>query len=368
MAKRDYYDVLGVSKGATAEEIKKAYRKMAIQYHPDKNPDDKAAEEKFKEAAEAYDVLGTAEKRQKYDQFGHQAFGAGAGGFGGGGMNMEDIFSHFGDIFGDAFGGGFGGGGRGQARGNNLRVRVKMSLEEIALGVEKKIKIKRAVSAEGLTFKSCTTCHGQGQITRVQNTILGQMRTASVCPSCQGSGKLVDKKPDGVGSDGLERIEEVVSIRIPAGVQDGMQLRVTGKGNVSFAGGAAGDLIVAIEEEEHADLKRDGNHLHFELFLSFTEAALGTSVDVPTVQGKARVKIDAGTQSGRTLRLRGKGLPSVDSYGHGDQLIHVQVWTPKHLSPEEKALLEKLKDAKNFQPNPTANDRGFFDRVREMFS
>jgi molecular chaperone DnaJ len=369
MAKRDYYEVLGVNKQSSAEEIKKAYRKLAIQYHPDKNPDNKEAEEKFKEAAEAYEVLSTPDKRQKYDQFGHQAFGPGAGGAGGG-MNMDDIFSHFGDIFGDAFGGAFGGfgGGRGGAvRGSNLRVRVRLTLEEIATGVEKKIKIKRALPAAGVTFKTCDTCGGQGQVTRIQNTILGQMRTAAVCPNCQGSGKKVDQRPAGVGPDGLEKVEEVVSIRIPAGVQDGMQLRVAGKGNSAAGGGAAGDLIVAIEEEEHDSLKRDGQTLHFELFLSIPDAALGASVDVPTLQGKARVKIEPGTQSGKVLRLKGKGLPSVDSYGTGDLLIHVQVWTPRSLSAEERSLLEKLRESKNFEPNPNASDKGFFDRIKDMF-
>jgi molecular chaperone DnaJ len=369
MAKRDYYEVLGVTRQSSADEIKKAYRKMAIQYHPDKNPGNKEAEDKFKEAAEAYEILSSPEKKQKYDQFGHQAFSGGGGA--GGGMNMDDIFSHFGDIFGDAFGGafgGFGGGGRGGAvRGSNLRVRVKLTLEEIATGVEKKMKIKRAVPAEGVTFKTCDTCGGHGQVTRVQNTILGQMRTASVCPSCQGSGKKVDQRPSGVGPDGLEKVEEVVSIRIPAGVQDGMQLRVAGKGNMAPGGGAAGDLIVAIEEDEHDQLKRDGQTLHYELFLSLPEAALGARVEVPTLQGKARVKIDAGTQSGKVLRLKGKGLPSVDSYGTGDLLIHIQVWTPKNLSNEEKAILESWRNSKNFTPTPSASDKGFFDRIRDMF-
>ena len=371
MSKRDYYEVLGVSKGASAEEIKKAYRKMAIQYHPDKNPGDAAAEEKFKEAAEAYEVLSSPEKRQKYDQFGHQAFGAGSGGFGGGGMNMDDIFSHFGDIFGDAFGGAFGGfggrGGGGANRGANLRVRVKLSLEEIANGVEKKIKIRRAVPAEGLTFKTCGTCGGSGQVTRVQNTILGQMRTASACPSCQGAGKTIDKRPDGVGPDGLERHDEVVSVKIPAGVQDGMQLRVQGKGNHGPAGGPAGDLIVSIEEEPHEVLVRGGNNLHFELHVSFPDAALGTSVEVPTVSGKVRMKIDPGTQSGKTLRLKGKGLPSLEGYGQGDQLIHVAVWTPKSLTNDEKELLEKLNQSERFQPRPGAGDKSFFDKVKDLF-
>ncbi|NVK28517.1 MAG: molecular chaperone DnaJ [Flavobacteriia bacterium] len=375
MAKRDFYDILGVSKSASADEIKKAYRKLAIKYHPDKNPDDAEAEAKFKEAAEAYEVLGNAEKRQKYDQYGHQAFGAGAGGgFGGGGMSMDDIFSHFGDIFGGAFGGGgggfggFSGGTRGGARrGSNLRVRVKLTLEEIANGVEKKIKLKRSVGADGLTFKTCQTCHGSGQVQRVQNTILGQMRTASACPTCQGTGKIVDKRPAGVGPDGLERKDETVSIKIPAGVMDGMQLRVSGKGNEGPMGGPAGDLMVLIEEEEHESLKRDGNNLHFDMYITFPTAAMGGSVEIPTINGRARVKVDAGTQSGKVLRLKGKGLPSVEGYGNGDLLVHLNVWTPKKLSPEEKKTLESLEQSENFQPNPGRHEKGFFERVKDMF-
>lgn len=373
MAKQDFYDILGVSKSASQEEIKKAYRKLAIKYHPDKNPDNPEAEQKFKEAAEAYEVLGNPEKRQKYDQFGHQAFGPGGGGFGGGGMSMDDIFSHFGDIFGGAFGGGGGfggfggGGGSRQRKGSNLRVRVRLTLEEIANGVEKKIKIKRAVAADGLTFKTCSTCHGTGQVQRVQNTILGQMRTASACPTCHGSGKTVDNRPPGVGPDGLERKDETVAIKIPAGVMDGMQLRVSGKGNEGPMGAPAGDLMVLIEEEESKDFKRDGNNLHYDMYISFPVAAMGGSVDIPTVGGKARIKVDAGTQSGKVLRLKGKGLPSVEGYGTGDLLVHLNVWTPKKLSPEEKKMMEKLEEAENFQPNPGRHDKGFFDRVKDMF-
>ncbi|GGH65752.1 molecular chaperone DnaJ [Phaeocystidibacter marisrubri] len=373
MAKRDFYDILGVGKSASQDEIKKAYRKLAIKYHPDKNPDDAEAEAKFKEAAEAYEVLGNPEKRQKYDQFGHQAFGAG-GGFGGGGMNMDDIFSHFGDIFGGAFGGGggfggFGGGGGGSRhqRGSNLRVRVKLTLEDIAHGVEKKIKIRRATAADGVSYKTCSTCHGSGQVQRVQNTILGQMRTASACPTCHGTGKTIDKKPAGVGADGLERKEETVSIKIPAGVVDGMQLRVSGKGNAGPMGGPAGDLMVLIEEEEHPTLKRDGNNLHFDMYITFPTAAMGGSVEIPTITGKARVKVDAGTQSGKVLRLKGKGLPSVEGYGTGDLLVHLNVWTPKNLSSEEKKILEQLQNSDNFQPHPGKNEKGFFERVKDMF-
>jgi len=376
MAKRDYYDVLGVSKSSSQDEIKKAYRKVALKFHPDRNPDDKDAEEKFKEAAEAYDVLGNEEKRRKYDQFGHQAFGAGAGGGGGFHGNMNDIFDMFGDIFGgQGGGGGFGGfggfggggGGRRQVKGSNLRIKVKLTLEEIAEGVEKKIKIRRAKVADGVTFKTCSTCNGAGQVQQVTNTILGQMRTAATCSTCNGAGKIVDKKPSGVGSDGLERKEEVVSVKIPAGVQDGMQLRVGGKGNDAL-GGVPGDLIVLIEEIEHEHLTRDGENLHYELNLSFPDAALGTAVEIPTVSGMVKVTIDGGTQPGKILRLKNKGLPSVQGYGRGDQLIHVNVWVPKNLSSEEKKAIELLKKSSNFTPNPGKSDKGFFDRVKEMFS
>ena len=374
MAKRDFYDILGVSKSSSQDEIKKAYRKVALKYHPDRNPDDKEAEDKFKEAAEAYDVLGNEEKRRKYDQFGHQAFGAGAGG-GGFHGNMNDIFDMFGDIFGGGGGGGFGGGFGGfggggrqrQAKGSNLRIKVKLTLEEIAEGVEKKIKIRRAKVADGVTFKTCPTCNGAGQVQQVTNTILGQMRTAATCSACNGAGKTVDQKPSGVGSDGLERKEEVVAVKIPAGVQDGMQLRVGGKGNDAL-GGVPGDLIVLIEEIPHDSLTRDGENLHYELTMSFPEAALGTSVEIPTVSGIVKINIDKGTQPGKILRLKNKGLPSVQGYGRGDQLIHINVLVPKNLSNDEKKALEKLKESKNFEPNPGKSDKGFFDRVKEMFS
>lgn len=370
MAKRDFYDILGVSKGATAEEIKKAYRKVALKYHPDRNPGDKESEEKFKEAAEAYEVLSNPEKRQRYDQFGHQAFGPGAGGFGGGQhMNMDDIFSMFGDVFGGHFGGfgggGFGGGG--VARGSNLRIKVKMNLEEIANGAEKKLKIRRMVQADGLTFKTCTTCRGAGQVTRVTNTMLGQMRTSSTCPTCHGSGKTVDHRPPGVSPDGLEAKEEVVSVKIPAGVVDGMQLKMGGKGNEGPMGGQAGDLIILIEEETHPELTRDGENIHYELYISFPDAVLGTTAEVPTIGGKARIKIDPGTQSGKVLRLRGKGVPSVEGYNRGDQLVHINVWTPKKLSPEQMAQLEKLRNDENFKPQPGRSEKNFFERMKEMF-
>ena len=369
MAKRDYYDVLGVNKNSSQDEIKKAYLKVALKNHPDRNPDDKEAEDRFKEAAEAYDILGNEEKRRKYDQFGHQAFGAGAGG-GGFHGNMNDIFDMFGDIFGGGGGFGcFGGGGarQRQAKGSNLRIKVKLTLEEIADCVEKKIKIRRAKVAEGVTFKTCPTCNGAGQVQQVTNTILGQMRTAATCSTCNGAGKIVDQKPSGVGSDGLERKEEVVAVKIPGGVQYGMQLRVGGKGNEAL-GCIPGDLIVLIEEIPHDSLTRDGENLHYELTLSFPDAALGTSVEIPTVSGSVKINIDKGTQPGKILRLKNKGLPSVQGYGRGDQLIHINVWVPKNLSNEEKKTLEGLKESKNFEPNPGKSDKGFFDRVKEMFS
>ena len=372
MAKRDYYEILGVSKSASDSEIKKAYRKVAIQFHPDKNPDDKEAEGKFKEAAEAYDVLSNPEKKRKYDQFGHQAFQGGSG-FGGHGMNMDDIFSHFGDIFGGGGFGGFGGfgggGGSGHAqRGSNLRVKVKLTLEEIANGAEKKLKIKRSVAAEGLTFKTCPVCKGAGQVTRVANTILGQMRTASTCNNCSGSGKIVDKKPAGVGADGLERKEEVVSVKIPAGVADGMQLRVSGKGNSAPMGGPAGDLFVLIEEIPHEQLTRDGENVHYDMYVSFPDAVLGNSAEIPTIGGKAKIKIEPGVQSGKILRLKGKGLPRIEGFGKGDLLVHINVWTPKDLNSEQRKMMEKMQREENYAPNPGRNEKSFFEKMKEMFS
>lgn len=374
MSKRDYYEVLGVSKGASESEIKKAYRKMALKYHPDKNPDDKAAEEKFKEAAEAYEVLSTPEKKQRYDQFGHAGMGGAAGGGFGGGMNMEDIFSQFGDIFGGGGGGFesfFGGGGRGgrrRVKGSNLRIRIKLNLEEVANGVDKKIKVQKLVQADGVTYNTCGICHGSGQVTRVANTILGQMQTASTCPSCNGQGKSIDKRPKGTDANGMLKQEEVVSINIPAGVEDGMQLKVSGKGNAAPFDGIPGDLLVLIEVEEHKSLKREGQNLHFDCYINMADAALGSSVEIPTVSGKVKVKIEEGTQSGKILRLRGKGLPSVNGYGTGDLLIHINVWTPQNLSKEEKSFFEKCRESKSFNPNPTQEDKSFFDRVKEMFN
>ncbi len=370
MAKRDYYEVLGVSKSASKDEIKKAYRKLAIKYHPDKNPGDHEAEDKFKEAAEAYEVLSNDEKKAKYDRFGHAGMG-GAGGFGGQGMNMEDIFEHFGDIFGGAFGFGGGGGGRGEPRmrrGSNLRVRVKLTLEEIANGAEKKIKVNKLVQAEGVEYATCSTCGGSGRVTRVTQTFLGQMQTASACPNCQGTGKQIKSSKAGVLPDGLERKEVIIPIEIPAGVEEGMQLSVRGKGNDGPMGGPAGDLLVLIEEVPHEHFSRDGNNLHYDLYLNFADAALGESYEIPTISGKAKIKIAAGTHSGKILRLKGKGLPSVNGYGTGDLLVHVNVWTPQDLSSEEKKMLEQLKTSGNFRPNPTGNEKGFFSKMKEFFS
>lgn len=366
--KRDYYEVLGVSKGATASEIKKAYRKLALKYHPDKNPDNEEAEEKFKEAAEAYEVLSNDEKRQRYDQFGHAGVdGAAGGGFGG--MNMDDIFSQFGDIFGGHFGGGFGGRSRQRtARGSNLRIKIKLNLEDVASGARKKIRVNKLVNAKGVTFQNCSTCKGTGRVQRVTQTFLGAMQTATTCPNCQGTGKIIDKKPAGADAQGLERQEEVIEIDIPAGVEDGMQLSVRGKGNAGPFDGIPGDLMVVIEVKEHEELRRDGQNLHFDAYVSFPDAALGGTIEVPTISGKARIKIEPGTQSGKMLRLKGKGLPSVQSYGVGDQFVHINVWTPKKLSKEEKELLQKLQTSDNFQPHPDGNEKSFFQRVKDMFS
>ncbi|HRP54105.1 MAG TPA: molecular chaperone DnaJ [Fluviicola sp.] len=369
MEKRDYYEVLGISKSASEADIKKAYRKMAIKYHPDKNPGDKQAEEKFKEAAEAYEVLSDPNKKSRYDQFGHAGLG-GNGGFGGGGMNMEDIFSQFGDIFGAGFGGSFGGsrgGGQRTVRGTNLRVKMKLTLEEIAEGVSKKIKVNKLVNAEGVTYKNCSTCNGTGRITRVAQTFLGAMQTQSVCNTCQGAGKMIDKKPADADNQGLKRQEEVIDLDIPAGVEDGMQLNVTGKGNAGPFNGIPGDLIIVIEEQEHPELRREGEHLHYEAFVSFIDAVLGENIEIPTISGKVKIKIDPGTQSGKTLRLKGKGLPILQGYGHGDLFVHIQVWTPKKVSKEERELLEKLKASENFKPNPTHAEKGFFQRMKDMF-
>ena len=381
MEKRDYYEVLGVSKSADATEIKKAYRKVALKYHPDKNPGDKEAEEKFKEAAEAYDVLSNEEKRRRYDQFGHAGVGgAGQGGFGGG-MSMDDIFSQFGDIFG-SFGGfsGFGGFGGGRSarrvnRGTNLRVKVKMNLQEIATGVEKKIKVKKYVACQhcngtgakdGKSYSTCSTCKGSGQVTRVQNTILGAMQTTSTCPTCEGEGKIINEKCTFCNGEGVLMSEEVISINIPAGVGEGMQLSLSGKGNAARRGGVNGDLIVLIEEEEHPELVRDGNDLLYNVFIGYPEAVLGETVEIPTIEGKVKVKIEAGTQPGKILRLRGKGLPDVNGYGKGDLLAKVNVWIPKNLSKDEKKLVEKMKEAEGFKPG-SGDKKSIFSKMKDFF-
>jgi molecular chaperone DnaJ len=384
MSKRDYYDILGVSKGASADEIKKAYRKLAIKYHPDKNPDDKASEDKFKEAAEAYEVLSNPEKRQRYDQFGHAgAQGGFGGGYGGGGMNMEDIFSQFGDVFGggspfDSFfgGGGQSRGGRRVQRGSNLRIKVKLTLEEIANGVEKKVKVNKQVvcntcdgtgAKDKSSFSTCKTCGGSGAVRRVTNTILGQMQTTSTCPTCNGEGSTISSKCTTCHGDGVTRGEETISINIPAGVSEGMQLSMSGKGNAAPRGGVPGDLIILIEEVPHETLKREGINIIYDLHVSFVDAALGTSVEIPTIDGKARIKLEPGTQGGKILRLKGKGIPEVNSYHKGDQLIQVNIWTPKSINNEERELLEKLRASENFKPNPGKNEKSFFDRMKEYF-
>lgn len=368
--KRDYYEVLGVAKNANEADIKKAYRKLAIQYHPDKNPGDASAEDKFKEAAEAYEILSDAQKRAQYDRFGHAGMG-GAGGFGGGGgMNMEDIFSQFGDIFGGAFGGSFGGsrgGGQRSVKGSNLRVKIKLNLDEVAEGVKKKIKVNKLVNVDGVTFKTCTTCNGTGRITRVAQTFLGAMQTQSACHVCHGAGKSIDKKPAGTDENGLKRQEEVIEIEIPAGVEEGMQLSVTGKGNAAPFGGIPGDLIVVIEESEHPELKRESENLHYDAFVSIIDAILGESIEVPTVGGKVKIKVDPGTQSGKMLRLKGKGLPVLQGYGKGDLFVHINVWIPSKVSKEEKEILEKLKNSDHFNPNSENNQKSFFGRMKDMF-
>ncbi len=371
MAKRDFYEILGVSKGASPEEIKKAYRKIALKFHPDKNQGDPTAEDKFKEAAEAYEVLSNPEKRSRYDQFGHSGVNGG-GGYGGGGMSMEDIFSQFGDIFGggspfDSFFGGAGGRRGRQRRGSNLRIKLKLTLDEIANGVEKKIKVNRLITADGVTFKTCNTCGGAGQVRRTMNTMLGQMVSTSACPTCNGAGKIIDHKPTGVDNSGLMQKEEVIPIKIPAGVGDGMQLSMSGKGNEAPGGGPAGDLLILIEEVEHDLLKRDGNNVVYDLYISIIDAALGTSVEVPTISSRVKITIEPGTQSGKILRLKGKGVKDINGYETGDQLIHVNVWTPKALTPEERKTLEQLRESPNFVPKPGRNEKGFFEKMKEFF-
>ena len=367
--KEDYYDILGVSKSASAAEIKKAYRKKAIQFHPDKNPDDKNAEKQFKKAAEAYEVLSNEEKRAQYDRFGHAAFD-GSQGFGGGGMNMDDIFSQFGDIFGSAFGGGFGGfgGGSRRVKGANLRVRVRLTLEEMVQGVDKKIKIKRKIQAPGVRFSTCPSCQGSGQTMRITNTILGRMQTAATCPTCQGSGQVISNRPKGADAQGLIAQEETVSVKIPAGVEDGMQLKLSGKGNEAPGNGISGDMIVLIEVQDHPTLKREGDNLHMELYISMPEAILGASKEIQAVGGSVRIRLESGIQSGKILRLKGKGIPRLNGYGSGDLLVHVNVWTPQTLSKEQKQFFESAKEDGNFDQDPKKTDKSFFDKVKDMFS
>lgn len=383
--KRDYYEILGVSKNATADELKKAYRKVAMQYHPDRNPGDKSAEEKFKEAAEAYEVLSDPDKKAKYDRFGHQAFAPGTGGFHGGSANMEDIFSQFGDIFGDDIFGSFFGGGNGRrgggrahgTRGSNLRVKLKLTFEEAAKGVTKTIKVKKYVpcntchgsgAKDKSSIQTCHTCGGSGQVRKVTNTFLGQMQTVTTCPACNGEGTTITSKCGTCKGEGRVYGEEQVTVNIPAGVQEGMQLSLSGKGNAGERGGAPGDLIILIEEEAHKELQRDGLNVAYELHISFPEAVFGTQVEVPTIDGRAKIKIPPGTQSGKIFRLKGKGFPDVNGYARGDQLINVNIWTPQNLTEDEKEMLERLNNSPNFKPQPGKSEKSFFDRVKEVFS
>lgn len=383
MSKRDYYEVLGVAKGASGDEIKKAYRKVAMQFHPDRNPGDKSAEEKFKEAAEAYEILSDADKRSQYDRFGHAGVGNGRSTHTG---NMEDIFSQFGDIFGDDVFGSFFGGGRSRGggggrshgtKGSNLRIKLKLNYEEIAKGVTKSVKVKKYVvcntcSGSGAKDKgsvqTCNSCGGSGQVRKVTNTFLGQMQTVTTCPACNGEGTTITAKCNSCKGEGRVYGEETVSIDIPAGVQEGMQLSMSGKGNAGERGGSNGDLIILIEEEAHPDLHRDGLNIAYDLHITFPDAVFGTNIEVPTIDGRAKIKIPPGTQSGKIFRLKGKGFPAVNSYEKGDQLIHVNVWTPQNLSSEEKSMIEKMNHSPNFQPQPDKTEKNFFDKVREMFS
>ena len=382
--KRDYYEVLGVSKDATPEELKKAYRQLALKYHPDRNPGDKEAEEKFKEAAEAYEVLSNPDKRARYDRFGHAGM-SGASGFSGQGMSMDDIFSQFGDLFADfglgsffsgSFGGGSRSGGTVRERGGNIRVKVKLNLQEIEKGVKKKIKVNKYVpcehchgsgSEDGST-DTCPTCKGRGQVLRTVNSLFGQMQTASTCPNCGGTGRIIKNKCTHCHGDGIVKGEEVIEIDIPAGVGEGMQLTLRGKGGAGPHNGVNGDLYVLIEEEAHPELERDGSNLIYNLFISVPQAILGTEAEVPTVSGKVRVKIAPGTQSGKILRLRGKGLPVVNGYGSGDLLVYVNVWIPKKVSKDEEKQLQSMMGSDNFKPHPTDDDRSFFKKLRDYFS
>ena len=387
--KRDYYEVLGVAKTATADELKKAYRKKAIQYHPDRQGDKseaekKEAEEMFKEAAEAYEVLSDPDKRARYDQFGHAGMG-GQGGFGGGfggGMSMEDIFSHFGDIFGGGFGGfgGFGGGGRRGTRrrqnvGDDLRITVKVTLQDVAHGVTKKIKIPRNAECEdckgtgaknGTDFTTCSACNGTGTQVRTQQTMFGMMQSEVVCPQCHGNGRTINNKCDKCGGEGVKKVEQVISINIPAGVADGNILRVQGKGNAPRFGGVSGDLHVVISEEKDPELIREDNNIFYNLMIDFPTAVFGGKVEVPTIDGMVRVTIDPGTQPGKVLRLKGKGLPSPNYYGTGDQYINISVYIPETLNKEEREAIEKLRDSENIKPTEEKK-KSIFQRMRDFF-
>ena len=385
MAKRDYYQVLGVTKNASEAEIKKAYRATAMKYHPDRNPDDKAAEEKFKEAAEAYEVLSDSDKKARYDRYGHAGVdpnaGFGGGGRRSGGMTMEDIFSQFGSAFSDEgspFDSFFGGSSRtgGGQRGSNLRVKVKLNLEEIAKGAKKKIKIKKQIKCspcggsgakDSNSKKTCSTCHGSGYVKQVRNTFLGQMQTTGVCHTCNGLGQIITSQCVHCKGEGRVYGEETIDIEIPQGVHDGIQLSMSGKGNVGVQGAPAGDLIINIEEEAHPNLVRDGSNVIFELSMNFADLILGTSVEVPTIDGRVKIKIPPGTPSGKVFRLKDKGLPNVQSYGKGDQLVKVHVWTPKKFTTEEESLLQKMKEMPNFNPGKESQEKGFFDKMRDIF-
>jgi len=393
MAKRDYYEILGVNRNATPDELKKAYRKVAMQFHPDRNPGDKESEEKFKEAAEAYDVLTDKEKKDRYDRFGHQGMGGnggGNGGFSGGGMNMEDIFSHFGDVFGGQGGGGgspfesfFSGGrssrgerGRG-VRGGNLRIKISLTLKEVAEGAQKKLKVKKYITCDTChgngakdksSFSTCNTCKGSGHVRRVTNTILGQMQTTTTCPTCNGEGQSITAKCNTCKGEGRMWGEETITVDIPAGVTEGIQLSMGGRGNAGERGGANGDLVIQIEELPNEELKRDGINIIYDLHISFMDASLGTSIEVPTIDGRAKIKIKPGTQAGEIFRLKGKGLPNLNAYGKGDELIYVNIWTPKTLTSEEEKMLEKLKSHHNFQPHHNKSEKSFFEKMKDYFN
>lgn len=380
MSKRDYYEILEVPKDADEGTIKKSYRKIAMKFHPDRNPDNKDAEEKFKEAAEAYEVLSDPDKRARYDRFGHAGMQGQQGYHSAESMNMEDIFSQFGDVFGDSpfesfFGNRSGQRAQGQ-KGSNLRIKLSLTLEEVEGGVKKTIKVKKRKTcstckgsgAKDGAVKNCQTCGGSGFVRQIRSTFLGQMQTTTQCPNCHGTGTIVVEACTKCRGEGRTIEEETIDIDIPAGVEDGMQLTMRGRGNAGIKGGPAGDLLISIEVKPHAELKRDGNNLIFELYLSFPDAAIGCSVEVPTLTGPVKIKIPPGTQSGKIFRLNGKGLPSVQSYGKGDELIYVNIWTPKKISDDEKKILEKLNASPNFQPQPSKTEKGFFERMKDYFS